>query len=134
MGVVEGCVLAIGARPAQLPWLLWPEHLIVITQAIFDPLVWCMHLALSRLICKSCFIEHLFSQKLWVLHTNGFYVPLQVLFLVLWPRQTLGVSLSSPIKYILCNLSNSFYFSYNLDRCVLELFKQSLKSQSLNYY
>jgi hypothetical protein len=67
----------------QLPWLLWPERLRVIAQAMFshDPPVWCMHLALWRLICKSCFIEHLFSQKLGILHTSGFYVPFQVLFL-----------------------------------------------------
>jgi hypothetical protein len=29
---------------------------------------------------------------------------------------------------------NSFFFSYNLDRCILESFKQSLKCQSFNYY
>jgi len=75
-------VLAIGARPAAA--------MAIVTRACNShhpsdvlprsPSVGCMHLALSRLICKSCFFEHLFSQKLGVLHTSGFYV-LQVLFL-----------------------------------------------------
>jgi hypothetical protein len=41
---------------------------------------------------------------------------------------------SSIAPWVDCNLLNSFYFSYNLDRCVLELYKQSLTCQSLNYY
>jgi hypothetical protein len=75
-------VLAIGAR-AALPWLLWPEHLIVITQAMFshDPLCTVHASGLVTLDLQVLFYWKSLFSEIRDLHTSGFYVPLQVLFL-----------------------------------------------------
>jgi hypothetical protein len=84
----------------QLPWLLWPEHLIVITQAMFsrDPPCTVHAHGLVTLALQVLFYwTSLFSETRDFAH-KCVLCTLPSRFFVLWPRLTLNVSLSSPIR------------------------------------